>query len=279
MSLPPLQSITALETLDRLGSVKATASALNLTQSAVSHKLKTLQVTLGFPVMVANGRGVILTSQARQYVRSIRPALAALQDAHQTISTASGPLTISCAPGFAAYWLAPRLSEFRHLFPDIALCLLTQDNASADLSIRFTRQETSKDPLMRIHFFPVCAPSYAHSLPIPKRAMDLNPNHLLHLHTRKDWNIWLTTQNTTFDTRQGVLFDDVQTMLAATAAGQGLSLGDRLTCEDALRSGALIRPYAGEILSDKAYVLETGKGGNTASSNAFENWLTKTLSR
>ena len=136
MSLPPLQSITALETLDRLGSVKATASALNLTQSAVSHKLKTLQVTLGFPVMVANGRGVILTSQARQYVRSIRPALAALQDAHQTISTASGPLTISCAPGFAAYWLAPRLSEFRHLFPDIALRLLTQDNASADLSIR-----------------------------------------------------------------------------------------------------------------------------------------------
>ena len=278
MSLPPLSSITALETLDRLGSVKATAAALNLTQSAVSHKLKTLQTTLGFPLTSADGRGVILTSQARQYVRSIRPALTALHDAHQTISTASGPLTISCAPGFAAYWLAPRLSEFRHLFPDIALRLLNQDSAAADLSIRFTRHDPATEPLMRIHFFPVCAPSYAHSPSIPKRATDLDPNHLLHLHTRKDWDAWLSTQKATLDTGQGVLFDDVQTMLAATTAGQGLSLGDRLTCEDALRSGALIRPYADEILSDKAYVLETGKGGRSASATAFENWLTETLS-
>lgn len=278
MPLPPLQSITALETLDRLGSVKATAFALNLTQSAVSHKLKTLQTTLGFPLTVADGRGVILTSQARQYVRSIRPALHALQDAHQTISTASGPLTVSCTPGFAAYWLAPRLSEFRHLFPDIALRVLTQNTAATDLSIRFTKHNPDVNPLMRIHFFPVCAPSFAHEYPIPKRAADLDPNHLLHLNTRKDWDAWLSTQNASLDTRRGVLFDDVQTMLAATSAGQGLSLGDQLTCADALRSGALIRPYEDEILLSEAYVLESAKGGRTPSSAAFENWLIESLS-
>ena len=277
MSLPPLQSITALETLDRLGSIKATATELNLTQSAVSHKIKTLQTTLGFPLTLAHGRGLLLTSQARQYVRSIRPALIALQDAHQEISTASGSLTISCASGFASYWLAPRLSEFRHLFPEIALHLRTQPDAAADLSIQFLPYTANTDPLMRIHFFPVCAPNYAIEQPIPKRAADLDSNQLLHLTTHQDWDSWLSTQNAVLDTHKGVIFDDVQTMLAATTAGQGLSLGDRLTCDHALRSGTLIRPYTGEILSDKAYVLTIGKGGRTPSSTAFETWLKEKL--
>jgi LysR family transcriptional regulator, glycine cleavage system transcriptional activator len=277
MSLPPLPAITALETLDRLGSIKATSKAVNLSQSAITHKLKKLETTLGFTLTIAEGRGVILTSQARQYVRSIRPALTALQDAHQTISTASGPLTISCASGFAAYWLAPRLSEFRHLFPEITLNVLTQSDATADLSIAFTAHQATRDPLMHIHFFPVCAPEYAHETPIPKRASDLDPDHLLHLHTHTDWDAWLTTQNAKLDTQQGILFDDVQTMLAATTAGQGLALGDRLTCEHALRTGALIRPYGDEILSDKAYILNVGQGGKTASAAAFETWLKETL--
>jgi LysR family glycine cleavage system transcriptional activator len=277
VSLPPLPAITALETLDRLGSVKATSEALNLTQSAISHKLKTLEALLDFPLTVASGRGLILTSQARQYVRTVRPALQALQDAHQNISTVSGPLTISCVAGFAAYWLAPRVAEFRHLFPDIALRIRTQSDAAADLSIKFAPLNEATEPLMRISFFPVCAPNYAHENPVPKRAADLVPNHLLHLHSHADWDAWLATQNTSLDTDQGFLFDDVQTMLAATTAGQGLSLGDRLTCEHALRTGALIRPYTEEILSDKSYVLETGQGGKTASSVAFENWLKETL--
>ncbi len=279
MLLPPLPAITALETLERLGSVKATAKALNLTQSAVSHKLKTLETALDFPLTQAEGRGVVLTSQARQYVRSIRPALAALQEAHRTISTASGPLTISCAPGFAAYWLAPRLTEFRHLFPDIALNIRTQPDTMADLSITFTNHQDAVKPLMRIHFFPVYAPNYAHDHPIPKRAADLDPNHLLHLDTHTDWDAWLETQNATLNTQKGILFDDVQTMLAAATAGQGLALGDHLTCEHALRTGALIRAYDTEVLSDKAYVLETGERGKSASAAAFETWLGEKLTR
>jgi LysR family glycine cleavage system transcriptional activator len=181
MNLPPLQSITALETLDRLGSVKATAEMLNLTQSAVSHKLKTLQAHLGFPLTVTHGRGVLLTSQARQYVSNIRPALQSLHDAHHTVSTASGQLIISCAPGFAAYWLAPRLSDFRHVFPEIELHLRTHRDSThdttADLNIRFTSVVSGVEPLMQIHFFPVCSPAFAHANPMPKRPADLNPTN------------------------------------------------------------------------------------------------------
>jgi LysR family glycine cleavage system transcriptional activator len=92
--------------------------------------------------------------------------------------------------------------------------------------------------------------------------------------TYADWQIWLNFQNA-FQTvaNRGILFDDVQTMLAAAQAGQGVCLGDRLTCDTAIRTGALIRPFDAEILSDKAYVLTTGKTGKSASSSAFENWL------
>ena len=49
--------------------------------------------------------------------------------------------------------------------------------------------------------------------------------------------------------------------------------GDHLTCATAISQGDLIRPYAGEIQSDKSYVITPGAGGHTASSTAFETWV------
>ncbi|MFT3688461.1 helix-turn-helix domain-containing protein [Paenirhodobacter sp.] len=40
MTLPPISAIEALDALARTGSVRAAAGAVNLSQSAVSHKLK-----------------------------------------------------------------------------------------------------------------------------------------------------------------------------------------------------------------------------------------------
>lgn len=273
MQIPSLQAISALETLDRLGTVKETAEELNLTQSAVSHKLKTLQDNLGFPVTVSQGRGVVLTSQARQYIHTIRPALLALKEAHRTIETAKGPLTVSSAPGFAAYWLAPHIADFRHFFPDITVNIFTSLDAKADVRIEFTQLSETSSPLMRLHFFPVCAPHFSIENPLPKRPSDLDPTTLFHLNNGSDWDAWLAQENTQLDTTKGVRFDDVQTMLAATTAGQGISLGDRLTCENALRTGALVRPYSSEVASDKAYVLTQVQDVPSASAIAFESWL------
>ncbi len=283
MSIPPTMSLIALETLDRLGSVKATATKLNLTQSAVSHRLKTLEHRLGFPLTLPSGRSVVLSSQARQYVQAIRPALAALTAAHQSVSTASGRLKVNSASGFAAYWLAPRLSEFLHLYPDIQLQMKTAGGygdlgeRSDDIYITFAEPETVPNTarlLLKASYFPVCSPGVVHGSNRKSPAFDLTGQRLLHLNDYSDWHRYFAQLGVSAElAHSGVIFDDMQTMLAAAVAGEGICLGDTLTCAAALNSGILARPSVQEIASARAYFVLAGAGGLSSAAAAFQDWL------
>ena len=63
------------------GSVTAAAMRLYLTQPAVSAALRRLTSTVGAPLFVRSGRGVVLTSRGRRLEESIAPHLQALVDA------------------------------------------------------------------------------------------------------------------------------------------------------------------------------------------------------
>ena len=164
--LPNLNALIALETLERAGSVTKTADILGLTHGAVSHKLKHLESVLGFKLIHPNGRGVVLSSQARQYIAKIRPALQTIESAQKSVRTASGTLTVNIAAGFAANWLAPRIAEFRALFPDIELCINTAKgygelgDGSDDVYVTFGAEKLLPSTALRlftVDFFPVCS--------------------------------------------------------------------------------------------------------------------------
>jgi DNA-binding transcriptional LysR family regulator len=53
-----------LSVLKKCGTINATASALNLTPSAISQQITSLSKEIGAPLLVPNGRGVRLTPQA-----------------------------------------------------------------------------------------------------------------------------------------------------------------------------------------------------------------------
>lgn len=61
MHFPSMTALRALDAVARLGSVSAAAQELNLTRSAVSHRLATLEERLGFALTERTGRGIRLT--------------------------------------------------------------------------------------------------------------------------------------------------------------------------------------------------------------------------
>ncbi len=67
-------------------------------------------------------------------------------------------------------------------------------------------------------------------------------------------------------------------VVAAASAGQGVALGDELTCGQALKAGRLVRPFDLAIRSAEAYYLVTEhhRGGNPAML-AFSDWLKSRL--
>ena len=62
--------LAIVQQVDKLGSLTAAASALNLTQSALSHSIKKLEQQLGTDIWLREGRSLRLT-QAGQYLLQV----------------------------------------------------------------------------------------------------------------------------------------------------------------------------------------------------------------
>lgn len=277
-NLPSLSSIEALDYLARLGSMARTAQELNQTPGAISHKIKTLEARLGFPLTEVQGRGVALTLRAERYLEAARPALTALH--HAANRAAAGEvaqLTITAAPGFAASWLASRVGEFQNAHPNLALTIGTQKagetDGTADIQISFRSAPAAGEALLATpQFFPVIAPGVAYSGGAPATMRDLARHRLLHLYDQTDWREWggAAGQPDLASEAPGMIFTDANILFAAATAGVGIALGDETTCAAALRSGALVRLFAKTAPSRRAYYI---KVADTDASRAFSDWI------
>lgn len=295
MALPPLLAIEALDRIDRLGAAHRAAAALSITPSAVSHRLRALEAALGYPCVTPEGRGLGLTPRGARFLAAARPALSALAAAAagdgRAADGAAGPLTISAPPGFAAAWLCPRLDEISTALPGLRLTLTVAGEgaageAAADVAIRFSPPEKTPPgarPLLKPDFFPVCAPSLLHALEGLRRPAALAGARLLHLYDEGDWRRWGAAAGAPSDltdraARDGraAVFGDVNLLLAAALAGQGVALGDPITCAGFLAEGALARPFAATTPSARAYVLSLAPDPPPAA-RRFADWLIDAL--
>ena len=281
-ALPPLNALQALDRIERRGSAQAAADALNVTPSAISHRLRTLEAALGFPVTTADGRGVALTPRARRYLAEVRPALAALEGASRRAGAAdvAGPLRISAPPGLAAAWLAPRLTALRRALPGVALTLVSGQDSAADISIDFAPEAPKgAAELIRPDFFPVASARVATAGGGLRTPASLRGTTLLHLYDHSDWRAWASAAGASASlvedgARNGgaIVFQDANLLLAAAIAGQGVALGDAITCERELAEGRLLAPFDARIPSGRAYWLRVAPGAPQAATS-FAEWL------
>ncbi len=282
--IPSTSALQALVSLSKTGSITQTAHQMRLTPSAVSHKMKVLETGLGFALLDREGRGVRLTHRARQYVAEVAPALAVLAKAGDR-SDLTGSLTLNVAPGFAANWIAPRLSGFVAMHPGLAVTINTPrgygdlGRRRDDIYISFLTPEQAPQGarhLLDVAFFPVAAPALTGG-----RAFDAGEVlglPLLHLDGRKDWAAWARYAGASGGTvHDGVIFQDMQIMAAAARAGQGVALGDALTSAAALERGELVRLHAFEWPSPRAYWLISGDTPPSEGKAAFEAWVLDAL--
>ena len=107
--LPSLNALRVFVAVARSGGVSRAAEELNLTHSAVSHQIRSLQSELGVTLFEKSGRGLMLTEQARAYVQRIESAFKEIEEATLDVTTHNRHrLRISTIPSFAARWLLPR---------------------------------------------------------------------------------------------------------------------------------------------------------------------------
>ena len=174
------------------GSFTHAGETLNLSQSAVSRQISSLEDSIGVPLFHRHARGLILTEQGDLLYNAAKDIFSRLAMIEGQLGDskerAEGPLTITVAEFFGTTWLAPILKEFHDLHPEIDLTVLLEDRVrnlgmrEADAAIRL--YEPSQQDLIQRHLtsikLNICASkSYLKERGTPKDAASLLKHTLI----------------------------------------------------------------------------------------------------
>lgn len=152
----PLRSLSGLidlESAARRGSFKLAAEELHKTPAAVSQQIRNLEEELGFALFLRHPRHVALTEKGRDFAATVARVLGDLRTKAAALQSSGEEcvLRISSTHSFALKWLAPRLTHFTRLHPDLDIRLDASDrnvsleDDSVDVAIRYGAHEAS-DP-------------------------------------------------------------------------------------------------------------------------------------
>src|SRR6056297_883045 len=283
--LPSTASLRALETLDRLGSATAAANELNLSQSAVSRQLQTLEAQLGVALILRRGRRMVLTPEAAGYAAEIRTALQKITQAtlKLTVNPAGGSLDLAILPTFGMRWLVPRLADFARRHPEVTINLSTRIkpfNFSAepfDAAIHFGQADWPGTQAMRLKseaVVAVCAPEIRRNT-TPGEPKDLLRLPLLHIETRPEaWPAWFAAHGIEGVQVTGTIYDQFSTITQAALHGLGVALLPDYLAEQDLATGRLVRAWGGPTQSPGAYHLVWPvEKSRDAALVKFRDWL------
>ncbi|GAB4283237.1 MAG: LysR substrate-binding domain-containing protein [Roseovarius sp.] len=99
---------------------------LNVSHAAISQQLRALEAHMGVALLDRSARRLTLTAEGRQLAAALAAGFGAIARSVEDLSGqgARRPVQVSTTPGFAAYWLMPRMLDFRHRHPDIDVMIL-----------------------------------------------------------------------------------------------------------------------------------------------------------
>lgn len=289
--LPSMPALTAFEAAARHQSFTVAATELNLTQSAVSRQIRTLEDVLGSELFLRERQTVRLTQAGEVYAREIRRALGRISEATLGFraNPRGGTLNLAILPTFGTRWLAPRLPDFAAENPGVTINLSTHlstfdfDHEQVDAAIHFGQPEWPGAELaflMHETVIPACGPALLETNRV-ESPEDLLNLPLLHLTTRPDaWERWFRAHEVNTQGIPGMLVDQFATAAQAAIAGMGVALLPRFLIESELARGDLVEPVKGPVRSIGAYYLAwSSRHAAHPPLQAFRDWILRAVAK
>ena len=277
--LPPLNWLRAFEASARHLSFTGAARELNMTQSAVSQQIKSLEQHLGHPLFIRQPRVLHLTEAGERYLPVVQDAFERLQAGTQSLTGGQRHqrLTIQCNMAFSIFWLAPRLSKLLDKHPWLSINVVpeiwtTQTEPSASVVIRYGREIAKSGGAERLaqgSFYPVCSPELAATADWRKdRLFDCSA-------VLCSWEAWLSDQGLRLPADQIVnLASTYSITLTAAVNGAGLTMGHDVLVQDMIDQGRLVRPFDHSVPMQEAYFLMLpARHSQTPATRAFIDWI------
>lgn len=276
-TLPPLAALHAFALVAETGSLTAAAARLNVTQPAVSRRLRELEATLGTALLRRGANAVVLTEAGTRYAEAVRGALDVLRSATADLGAgAHGPLRVRAYTTWALRWLIPRLPRFRARHPGIEIELVTStapvvDFAREGLDAAIRSGEAAPVPgaarLQRVTLAAFATPAAL------RRA---GPAGLTRLGSRvrpRDWALWDAAQGGDPAAASPLLFESTSLAIQAALEGLGAVICPPPFVADDIRRRRLLRLPGRQAESGDFYWLMLPPGRCPPAAAAFRDWL------
>ena len=288
--LPPLNPLRAFEAAARHLSFTLAADELNVTQSAISRQVKTLETYLQAQLFQRSSRALVLTEAGKRYLPSVHQALDIIDHATAQLfgeNTRDRLFIKSSLRTFSMNWLLPRLSSLRAEHPDLEIDFGTAVSISEEhfcresIDVALGREYPRVEGLRREEFMKevlvaVCSPKLmSGDVPILESS-DIRHHTLLHNGTRPEcWAVWLHKASVVgVDTTSGLVFDSFYLTVRAAIAGMGIAILPLPIAEEPLKRGHLVMPFEVRVTSGDSYsLLYLEHRSVLPKVQAFRDWL------
>jgi len=284
--LPPLNALKAFEAAARHESFTRAAEELCVTQGAVSHQVKALEVELGIKLFNRERQRLLITGAGREYLGVVRDALDRIAVGTDRLvqRQSSGVLTVSTSPDFAAKWLVHRLGRFAEAHPDIDLRISATlhhvdfAREEVDLAVRHGDGNWAGLDVVRMcseQLFAVCSPKLLSARHRLSKPSDVLKFPLLHLDDRKDWSKWLEAAGVAgAEPTHGPVLNRASMVIDAAVDGQGVALARTTLAAWDLINGRLVRPFELVLRLSKSYWVVCPKATSALPKiTTFRAWL------
>ena len=166
--------------------------ALNLSQSAISRQIQSLEQELKTQLFERHARGLSLTENGEYLFKTAHEVISKLKDVESTLmdkkDKPSGKLTVTTVVSFGTTWLTPRIQEFMKLNPEIEIELIFDDKEldlstrQADIGIWMRRPKQLnhiQKKLIDINYHIYGSAKYLEQHGYPKNLSDLNKHKFI----------------------------------------------------------------------------------------------------
>jgi len=277
------------------GSFTSSTVNLNLSQSAISRQIQSLEDDLNVKLFERHARGLTLTESGEYVFKTANEVISKLKEVETTLSDKKnkpkGKLTVTTVISFGTTWLTPRIQEFMQLNPEIEIELIFDDKEldlstrQADIGIFMRRPKQLnyiQKKLIDINYHIYGSPKYLEKHGYPKTINDLSKHKFISFGRgapspvfNPEWALKLgMKENKTMKTVMKV--NSVYGLLLAVQSGVGLAaLPDYLT---------LKQPNIVKVLPNikgpitEAHFVYPQSMKNVARVQAFRNFLYSKIS-
>ena len=224
------------------GSFTEASGTLNLSQSAISRQIQSLEQTLKTSLFERHARGLSLTEDGETLFKTANEVIIHLKAVETSLmenkDKPSGKLIVTTVVGFGSIWLTPRIKEFMDKYPEMEVEVIVTDK-ELDLSTReadvaiWMRQPTQlsyiQKKLIDINYHIYGSPKYLEENGYPNTVKDLDKHKFIVYGkgtpsplSQTDWILKVGKKDST--KRKSVMrVNNIYSLLLAVESGVGLA--------------------------------------------------------